>query len=247
MIISAGATDIGKKRKTNQDSIFVSDELQFYIVADGMGGHSGGDIASAIAIDVMPKYIRTHYSQEPRDLLKNGALEVNKSILRKALEEPMLKGMGTTLVSTYFKDNQAHISNVGDSRAYLVANNMIYQLSKDHSLVQEKLNLGIYKTREEASHDKQKNVLVRSVGMEDQMDVDVFSYKYNKHDLFILCSDGLHGRVTDHDILSVVKNHTASIEKLTTTELKKIAQELIDLANHNGGHDNISVVVNFAQ
>lgn len=241
-IISAGATDIGQKRKTNQDSIFLSDELSFYVVADGMGGHSGGDIASGMSVTLMPDYIKKHQDQEPRELLKNASLYVNSGIYAKSAATPELKGMGTTLVSMMFRDGSIFISNVGDSRLYMVNNGMIFQMSRDHSLVQEKLNMGLY-TREQAKSDKQKNVLIRSIGFEDMVDVDVFSYKVNKHDVFMMCSDGLHGRVTDHDIGEIISRNVANPETVTAENLKRAVTELIALANKNGGHDNISVVM----
>lgn len=242
-IISAGGTDIGQKRKTNQDSIFLSDELLFYVVADGMGGHSGGDIASGMSVTLMPEYIKKHGDQDPKELLKNASLYVNSGIFAKSAATPELKGMGTTLVSMLFRDGSIYISNVGDSRLYMVSNSLIYQMSRDHSLVQEKLNMGLY-TREQAKSDKQKNVLIRSIGFEDLVDVDVFSYKVAKHDVFMMCSDGLHGRVTDHDIGEIINKHVqTNPEAVTAHELNNAVKELIALANKNGGHDNISVVM----
>lgn len=241
-IISAGGTDIGQKRKTNQDAIFLSDELHFYVVADGMGGHSGGDIASSMSVNLMPEYVRGHKDQEPKELLKNASLHVNRGIFAKSSATPELKGMGTTLVSMMFRDGSIYISNVGDSRLYMVNNGMIFQMSRDHSLVMEKINMGLY-TREQAKHDKQKNVLIRSVGFEDMVEVDVFSYKVNRNDVFMMCSDGLHGRVTDHDIGEIITKHVQNPETVTAANLKNAVTELIALANKNGGHDNISVVM----
>jgi protein phosphatase len=241
-IISAGGTDIGRKRKTNQDAIFFSDDINFYMVADGMGGHSGGDIASSLSVELMPEYIKNNSNTEPRELLKHASLHVNKGIFRKALENPNLKGMGTTLVTHYFKDGSLFVSNVGDSRSYLINNKMLFQLSRDHSLVQEKINMGIY-TRDQAKEDKQKNVLIRSIGFEENVDIDVFSYKYNRFDIFLLCSDGLHGRVSDHDMITIINKNTPDLEKVQPQDLKNTITELIALANQNGGNDNISVVM----
>ncbi len=241
-IISAGDTNIGLKRKTNQDAIFLSDELGFYLVADGMGGHSGGDIASSLSVELMPEYIKKNKDKDAKELVRQAALHVNQGIYKKSMETPQLKGMGTTLVSSYFRDGSIFVSNVGDSRAYLIHNQMLFQLSRDHSLVQEKLNMGFY-NREQAKQDKQKNVLIRSVGFEEIVEIDVFSYKHNRNDIFLLCSDGLHGRVSDHDLLHIVNKHTKNLENVTSAELKSAVTELISLANQNGGQDNISVVM----
>ncbi|MFZ4713563.1 MAG: Stp1/IreP family PP2C-type Ser/Thr phosphatase [Bacteriovoracaceae bacterium] len=241
-IISAGATDIGRKRKTNQDAIFLSDELQFYLVADGMGGHSGGDIASALTVELMPEYLSKHITNEPKELLRNAALHVNRGIFRKAYDTPQLKGMGTTLVTHFFKDGSLFVSNVGDSRSYMINNRLLFQMSRDHSLVQEKLNMGLY-NRDQAKQDKQKNVLIRSVGFEENVEVDVFSYKFAKNDIFLLCSDGLHGRVSDHDMITIINKHTPDLEKVQAQDLNNTVTELIALANQNGGNDNISVVI----
>lgn len=245
-IISAGNSDIGMKRKTNQDSIFFSDEMSFYLVADGMGGHSGGDIASQLCVKLMPEYIKSHSEQDLKNLLSNAAQHVNAGIYRKSLEQQELKGMGTTLVCSIFKDGILHIGNVGDSRCYLINEKYIYQMTKDHSWVQEKLDMGIY-NREQAKQDKQKNVLRRSVGYEERVDADIFTYKYKPHDLFLLCSDGLHGKVTDHDIVTIVNKHVHDYEHVNTQVLKAMVDELIALANSNGGQDNISVIAAFVQ
>jgi serine/threonine protein phosphatase PrpC len=241
-IISAGGTDIGRKRKTNQDAIFFSDDINFYMVADGMGGHSGGDIASSLSVELMPEYIKQNQNSDPRELLKNASLHVNRGIFNKASETPTLKGMGTTLVTHYFRDGAMYVSNVGDSRSYLINNKMLFQLSRDHSLVQEKINMGIY-TRDQAKEDKQKNVLIRSIGFDENVEIDVFSYKFNRYDIFLLCSDGLHGRVSDHDIIAIVNKNTPDLDKVQAQDLKNTITELIALANQNGGNDNISVVM----
>lgn len=244
--ISAGNSDIGMKRKSNQDSIYFSDELAFYLVADGMGGHSGGDIASQLCVKLMPDYISSHKEQDPKNLLANASQHVNAGIFRKALDQIELKGMGTTLVCSLFKDGVAHIANVGDSRCYLINDHLIYQLTKDHSWVQEKLDMGIY-DRNQAKLDKQKNVLRRSVGYEERVDADVFAYKYKPNDLFLLCSDGLHGKVTDHDIITIVNKNITDLTNVDTAQLKKVVDELIAQANQNGGQDNISVIAILAK
>lgn len=245
-ILCAGGSDIGRKRKTNQDSICLNHEHHFYAVADGMGGHNGGDIASQLSVKVMPEYLKSHLSDEPQTLMKGMIHEVNRAILDKASVTPELHGMGTTLSAIYFSGPQLVIGNVGDSRVYMINNKNIYQLTRDHSFVQEKLNMGIY-TRDEAVKDPQKNVLVRSVGFEADILVDVFNYRICKNDIFLICSDGLHGKVSDGDILHIVQKHLSNPAHSTQEQIQTTVDALIQQANDNGGQDNISVIVAIAQ
>jgi serine/threonine protein phosphatase PrpC len=245
-ILCAGATDIGRKRKTNQDSICLDHSHSFFAVADGMGGHNGGDIASQLSVKVMPEFLLKNTSLEPQTLMRTMIQEVNNAILKKADEVPDLNGMGTTLSAIQFAGPQLIVGNVGDSRVYMINNRNIYQLTRDHSFVQEKLNLGIY-SREEAVKDPQKNVLVRSVGFEADINVDVFNYRICKNDIFIICSDGLHGKVSDNDILYIVQRNIADPSRCQLTDVEKTVKDLIRQANDNGGQDNISVIVAVAQ
>lgn len=245
-ILCAGATDIGRKRKTNQDSICLDHAHNFFAVADGMGGHNGGDIASQLSVKVMPEFLVKHGKVEPQLLMKNMIQEVNRAILQKADENPDLHGMGTTLSAFMFAGPQLVIGNVGDSRVYMVNNNNIYQMTRDHSFVQEKLNMGIY-TREEAVKDPQKNVLVRSVGFETDLQVDVFHYRICKNDIFLICSDGLHGKVSDGDILHIVQKNISDPSRCQLADVERTIKELIQQANDNGGQDNISVILAVAQ
>ena len=245
-IVCAGASDIGRKRKTNQDSICVDHKHHFYAVADGMGGHSGGDIASQLSVKIMPEYFSQHESIEPQKFMKGLIQEINTAILKKAEQEPELHGMGTTLSAIYFHGQTLVTGNVGDSRVYLINNHYIYQLTRDHSFVQEKLNMGIY-TREEAVKDPQKNVLVRSVGFESDINVDVFNYRICKNDIFMICSDGLHGKVSDGDILHIIQKNITDPATCSREDVEGAVKELIQQANENGGQDNISVIVAVAQ
>lgn len=245
-ILCSGATDIGRKRKTNQDSFCLDHAHNFFAVADGMGGHNGGDIASQLSVKIMPEYLAKHGKDEPQVLMKNMIQEVNRAILQKADENPDLHGMGTTLSAFMFAGPQLVIGNVGDSRVYMVNNNNIYQMTRDHSFVQEKLNMGIY-TREEAVKDPQKNVLVRSVGFEADLQVDVFHYRICKNDIFLICSDGLHGKVSDGDILHIVQRNISDPSRCQLADVEKAIKELIQQANDNGGQDNISVILAVAQ
>ncbi len=241
-LLSAGLCDIGQKRKTNQDSIYLNPERNIYVVADGMGGHNGGDIASALAVKHVPEYILGHLELDPKELLINSIRYANDQILNKAKENSKLVGMGTTVVSMIFKGQHLFIGNVGDSRTYMINRNRLFQMTKDHSLVQEKLNMGIY-NREQAAEDPQKNVLVRTVGFEEDIQVDVYTYKVSRNDIFLCCSDGLHGAVSDQDILYLINQYLPKPEFADQKDVEKCVEALVAQANKNGGHDNISTVV----
>lgn len=247
-LITAGATDIGMTRKTNQDSIAIDDQNKLFIVADGMGGHNGGDIASQISAENFPKILnaRKEEIKEPKELIQYCMSAVNKLIFEKAKAEPQLKGMGTTVVAHYFHGTNLYVGNIGDSRSYLINNGMLFQLSRDHSFVQELVTQGIY-TREAAKADKQKNVITRTVGFEEEVEADVYTYKICKNDIFLICSDGLSGKVSDRDILYMVNQFIPDPSSATKEDVANLVQGLIDQANMNGGQDNISVIITIAR
>ena len=244
-ILSSGKTNIGCVRKTNQDSIYLNPQKNLFIVADGMGGHNGGDIASAMSVKFTPEFLLSHFSNDPIESTSKAIQYANKAILKRAMQDESLKGMGTTVVLFYFRGNSLYIGNVGDSRAYLISHHKLFQLSRDHSLVHEKLNMGIY-NRDEAHLDKMKNILVRTVGYEDDVEVDVFTYKVKRNDVFLLCSDGLHGEVNDEDILPIINKNISNPESSTQHDLDATVDQLVQLALNNGGKDNVSVVMAIA-
>ena len=246
-VISYGGSDIGMKRKTNQDSICLLPEYHFYAVADGMGGHSGGDIASQMSVRLFPKYFKKHSQKmEIPELLESAVKFINRSIFDHGQKNAELRGMGTTISCILLDDKYLNIANIGDSRIYMVNNRKLFQLSRDHSLVQEKLNLGIY-NREEARLDPQKNVLIRTVGFESEVEVDTYKYKISKNDLFLICSDGLHGKVADADIINIINNKIPNPTQATEEQLNDAVRNLINQANLNGGQDNISVILVLAK
>ncbi|RLA65845.1 MAG: Stp1/IreP family PP2C-type Ser/Thr phosphatase [Epsilonproteobacteria bacterium] len=245
-ILYAGNTDVGCKRAVNQDSIFMDGKLKFFVVADGMGGHKGGDVASQIAVKELSEYVKANSKNDPEDNLQKSVTHTNKTILQKGNKNPLWKGMGTTVVEFYFKSTKLYIANVGDSRGYLISQKKLYQLTKDHSLIQEKINFGMY-TREQAHKDPQKNVLSRTVGFDKVVQADVFNYKVQKNDIFLLCSDGLHGMVSDEDILYLINKFIPEPSKSTPDDLSLAADALVEQANVNGGEDNISVILIITQ
>jgi PPM family protein phosphatase len=246
-VVSAGLTDVGRKRNHNEDSFLIDDELQLYVVADGMGGHAGGGTASRIAVETIDKELRR--AREGRDkpfvttsnlqdallpdALRTAVERACLAIFTTAQEDPRLSGMGTTVISLVVRDNQAFFAHVGDSRAYLVRGPLIQQISEDHSLVNEQIKAGMI-TPEEAKHSRYKNIITRSVGFEEEVQVDVMGVVAEPGDVFLLCSDGLANMVEDRELHEAVQ---------ASANLADIPKRLIDLANERGGDDNITVIV----
>lgn len=245
-IICSGQTDIGRKRQTNQDAIYINRQKNIYLVADGMGGHNGGDVASQLAIESISQSMLANLDKDPNASLQGALKWANQTIFDRAKAQPELSGMGTTSVLLYFKGTHAFIGNVGDSRAYLINQQKLFQLTRDHSVIHEKLYHGLY-TRQEAQADKQKNALARTVGFELDITSDIFSYKVARGDLFLLCSDGLHGMVSETNMLDIVNHFCPQPAKATQKQLDQTLKAMIALANHNGGKDNVSCILVIAQ
>jgi serine/threonine protein phosphatase PrpC len=241
VIQGEGLTDVGRVRSANQDAYLADSDLGLFIVADGMGGHAGGEIASSLCVQEVQNYLRaardtfqdlsTHPDAKLANALGHAINHASTKIYERALEEPTLKGMGTTATVLQIVNGHAYIGHVGDSRCYLIRCGLIYQMTNDHSLVSEQVRAGII-TKEEAESHHLRNVITRSVGYQEEEDVDTLSLKLEDGDFFILCSDGLHGKVSDREISQLTREHDL-----------KAAQPLIGLANARGGDDNITVVI----
>ena len=240
-IKATGKSDIGRVRATNQDSYDVDHDTQLFVVADGMGGHAGGEIASSVAISEIKKYLDNHKSaisngstlNEPL-ICQHLASAVNHAsarIYEMALEDPALRGMGTTVTLVKIIGDTAFTAHVGDSRLYLIRAGFLYQITYDHSLVNEQVRAGII-TEEEAQKHHLKNVITRSVGYQEEEDVDTTSFKIEPKDFLLLSSDGLHGKILDYELSDRIKK-----EKL------KAIKPLVDLANDRGGEDNITAII----
>ena len=215
-IVSAGLTDVGKKRDHNEDSFLIDEDLKLFVVADGMGGHAGGGTASRIAVETIDRELRQVRTTQGSTLDVRTALQDSPvpeairaaveraciAIYSRAQEDPRLAGMGTTVISLLLKDDQAFFAHVGDSRAYLVRGDLIQQISEDHSLVNEQIKAGMI-TPEEAKHSRYKNIITRSVGFEEEVQVDVMGLLSEPGDVFILCSDGMANMVEDPEILQM--------------------------------------------
>ncbi len=240
-IVSAGATDIGRKRKVNQDSFLMEPGSKLFVVADGMGGHAGGETASRLTVETVVQSIladnASHLSAEPGDLVMGAIHRANTAVHGTAEKNKALAGMGTTVVTMYFRDGKMFIGHVGDSRVYMAKRKQIWQLTKDHSLVNEKLKAGII-TRDQMKKDRSRNVITRSVGFESSVLVDIYEKEVNDSELYFACSDGLSGLVDDAQILRIIDE-----KGWDTSDLKPLVNALIAAANENGGDDNVTVVV----
>ncbi len=227
-------TDKGLKRAGNQDSFLVDERLGLFVVADGVGGHMGGEVASALAVETVrevfghPKAIEF----KPKQVLMQAFEEASHRIFDRALQEPRLNGMGTTMVMGYVRDSHIFIANVGDSRAYLFRKPYVWQLTEDHSLINEQVRLGLL-TEEQAHKVIGKNVITRSVGFERDVFPDVIEREISAGDVYIFCSDGLSGMITDKKILEIMSDEPVD----------KTADTLIQQALAHGGEDNVTVLV----
>ena len=236
-MISFGLTHVGQKRSINQDYIYFSDEPvgnlpNLYIVADGMGGHKAGDKASSYAVEEFVKHIQKAEGEHPLVLMRNAMDDVNGDLYQLASSKPEYEGMGTTFVSAVVLDESVYIMNIGDSRLYVLDDNLT-QISLDHSLVEELVRNGQL-TKEEAKNHPQKNVITRAVGVNTKVKADFFQVSMDDVKSILLCSDGLTNMVTEQTIKYVLEN---------TKNIRKAAEALIGLANDSGGLDNISVVI----
>jgi serine/threonine protein phosphatase PrpC len=230
-------TDIGKKRKHNEDyyGFFRLGEDEFLaIVADGMGGHASGEIASRMAVEIIQEvYSKERAEQEVLDSLKSAFEVANFSILQKSLEQDQLNGMGTTATVLVIKEDQTFVGHMGDSRAYLFRDGAVNQLTKDHSMVNRMVEQGLL-SKEEAEHHPQRNVIYKALGVNRDADLELIGpLPVYLNDIFLLCSDGLTNLVTDEEMLKIVKKESP----------QKACEKLIQLANQRGGDDNITIQI----
>jgi serine/threonine protein phosphatase PrpC len=237
-------TDVGLRRDQNQDSFLFDESIGIYMVADGMGGHRGGEVASALAVQTVREFILMSREQNrrygPRELLVRGYEEASARIFDKSHNEnPELQGMGTTLVSALRLDTTLYFANVGDSRAYLFAQDRLFQLTEDHSLINEQLRAGLI-TEEDVTRLTHRNVITRSVGFEREVQVDVLERPVQAGDLYLMCSDGLCGLIDDNLMATILRKHRGANGRF---DLEKIVQESIDEAKKAGGDDNVTVMV----
>lgn len=233
----AGLTDVGRARSQNEDALYLCGEEALFIVADGMGGHQSGQVASAMAVS----QIREHYeaTKANHDPDRQGerlvrAIELaNGKIYEAASGDDQLRGMGTTIVGCRFEREGLHIAHVGDSRCYRIREADLEQLTEDHSLANEYLRAGILKPEQLATFPY-RNVITRAVGLTASVEVAADFHAYRDGDVYLLCSDGLTDMVGENRIVHIIDD---------AESLQDACRELVDAANERGGHDNVTVVL----
>lgn len=229
-ILSAFRTDVGKVRANNQDALIVSEKLRLYGVADGMGGHKGGEVASTSARDDL---LRELEGKTPSVAALSGAIEeVNRQIYHQQEHDDALTGMGTTLSVLWMSDNFVYIGHVGDSRVYLLRDGEFKQMTLDHSLVEQLVREGVL-TEEEAQNHPMRNIITRAIGTDESVEVDVVVEERRKGDLWLACSDGLHGLVDDRQMRDALRQYAP----------EKAADVLLKAALDAGGRDNVTLVI----
>ncbi len=231
-------TDVGLKRNSNQDFVYASDQKvgrlpSLLIVADGMGGHAAGDLASRVCVETMVSSIEGSGQTETIPILAEAVQKANRTVLKKAAEKPEYAGMGTTIVAAVIDGNTLYVANVGDSRLYLIDDDRIDQITLDHSLVAEMVRSGRISPEQMRNHPE-KNIITRAVGGEENVEADFFDVGLHKGDVVLLCSDGLTNMVEDEQIFRIIRREKT---------LRDAGQKLISAANSAGGRDNISVVL----
>ncbi|MFZ5889847.1 MAG: Stp1/IreP family PP2C-type Ser/Thr phosphatase [Myxococcota bacterium] len=246
--VAAGITDVGLQRDHNEDSFAILKEHALYIVADGMGGHRAGDVASRLATEAIVDFFRTtatedftwpfHFDarlSEEENRLLTGIKIANRQIIDRSNRSREYQGMGTTVVGALFngKRGKMYIGHVGDSRAYRVRQGQIVQMTRDHSLVNDYL-LAMPELTEEQRSELPKNVITRALGMQDQVAVDLQGDDAQVGDIYVLCSDGLSGMIDDSEICDVVNS---------SQDLEDACRRLVALANEHGGEDNITALI----
>lgn len=240
MIKAYAKSDKGKVREMNQDYYYIStslDEVQLYILADGMGGYNGGEIASSLAVQTAKNYIENNFKDIEKDrdsiiqLLGSSMEYANMIVYEKSKESPELQGMGTTLEICLIYNNKVYIGHVGDSRIYRIRKDFIRKLTQDHSYVQKLVKEGTI-TKEQAAHHPQKNMLMKALGCNAFVEPDVMVKGFLKDDILIMCSDGLSNLV-DQD----------TIYEMASKNIEQATKDLVELANDRGGYDNITVII----
>ncbi|MCA9560018.1 MAG: Stp1/IreP family PP2C-type Ser/Thr phosphatase [Myxococcales bacterium] len=243
-VVGDGGTDVGLRREVNEDSFLMLPKNAVWIVADGMGGHAGGQVASTLTVKTVgTALLRRLYAAEqhaqqdggrvnvPR-IMEEAVREACATVFDTAREQPELTGMGSTVTVLLVYGSVAYFGHVGDSRAYLIRDGEIHQVTEDHSLVQEQVAAGLI-TPEQAKVSVMRNIITRSIGFEREVKVDTSALPLRVGDQFVLCSDGLTGHVEDDEIQSIVQRE----------DRRRAPRTLIDLANSRGGEDNCTVVL----
>ena len=230
-------TDIGLKRKLNQDYVFTADlpvgKLpNLYLVADGMGGHRAGGFASKYAVETIVEEANCNRDENVFSVLNQAITEANYKVRKKAFEDESMAGMGTTLVAATIIDGVLYVANVGDSRLYLV-NEEIKQITIDHSLVEEMVRMGGI-NREQARNHENKNIITRAIGAQSVVNPDFFEVNLKKEDRIFMCTDGVSNMLTDEEIFEILNEDISAEDKL---------DKIVVMANEHGGRDNMGMIL----
>jgi protein phosphatase len=237
-IISAGNTNVGRTRKNNEDFFLVDDDIRLYAVADGIGGHSGGEVASRMAIETLQEIIGANRPGGDKrsggpvaSVLENAFTVANARMIDAGLRKPELSGMGTTLTALFLTETDIHVAHVGDSRAYLLRDGVLNQVTDDHGVVAEQVRAGLI-TPDQARRSPYRHIITRALGIDRQVRVDHKTIEPRQNDLFLLCTDGLTEMVEDPEIERILRQETP----------ESAVEKLIAAANARGGVDNITVI-----
>lgn len=237
MAKTVSMTDVGRRRKLNQDYVFTADIpvgrlSNLYLVADGMGGHKAGGFASKYAVEVIVEQVSSSKEQEVFEVLNHAITTANRKIRQKAQADESMFGMGTTMVAATIKGNCLRIANVGDSRLYII-NDTITQITVDHSMVEEMIRMGGI-NREQARNHPKKNIITRAIGAEREIKPDFFEVKLHQGDKILMCTDGVSNMLTDGEILQILQQSCSEEEKV---------RQLVNMANEYGGRDNMGIIL----
>ena len=234
---SYSVTDVGRCRRENQDYVFSSQQPignlpNLFVVADGMGGHNAGDYASRCAVTVLTESVKKDMSFNPIKIIRHAIETANEQVYEQASQDPSRAGMGTTLVVVTIVGHYAYVANVGDSRMYLADDRDMVQITRDHSWIAEMVRRGEL-SREDAKNHPDKNIITRAVGAGRKIDIDFFDVQLEENSRILMCTDGLSNMVEDETIERIISS---------PLDIEQAARHLVELANENGGRDNISVI-----
>jgi protein phosphatase len=237
-------TDVGRVRKGNEDALLVLQRSNLYVVADGVGGHNSGEVASRKAVNTIEEFVAENpieVSENMDGKYRHNWFEsyflrcfqkVNSEIISISQQEPDKAGMATTAVLAYVDESMLYLTNIGDSRAYMVRDGEITQLTEDHSLINKLIQAGAL-TRTEAEDHPDKNMITRALGAETNVEPDFYHFELHDKDRVVLCTDGLHGELSDEEICGIIKQES---------DLNMACKKLVRAANERGGHDNTTII-----
>lgn len=229
-----GISDIGLVRRKNEDAFWIDEEQGFFLVCDGMGGHRGGEVASRMAVQTITQNMKGYSSSDAKQRLIQAIKAANQAILKAGLENEHLFEMGTTVTAALVNGYQLLVANVGDSGIFLIRSNSIRKITRDHTLAEEMLSNGLLKP-DEMRDNAYNHILTRALGIDDQVEIDIFNEEIIPGDILLMCSDGLTDMLTSEEILNIIKHNSSDLEFA--------ANQLLREALQKGGFDNVTIVL----